>query len=112
MIAAGAAMSGVQIVWRTMAATVVTVVLGAACFCALGLALTAAIPNAESAPALVNITVFPLLFISGIFFPREREPSWVGALARVFPIEHLANSLQTSPVRSQPAQGDAPNVVP
>jgi ABC-2 type transport system permease protein len=93
---AGAALSGVQIVWHTMAATAVTVVLGAACFCALGLALTAVIPNAESAPALVNLTVIPLLFVSGIFFPLDREPSWVGTLARVFPIEHLANSLQTA----------------
>jgi ABC-2 type transport system permease protein len=95
MIAAGAAFYGVQIVWHTMAATVVIVVLGAACFCALGLALTAAIPNAESAPALANVTVFPLLFMSGVFFPLERAPSWVATLARVFPIEHLANSLQT-----------------
>lgn len=44
-------------------------VLGAVTFCALGVAITALIPNADAAPAIVNAVVFPLLFLSGLFFP-------------------------------------------
>jgi ABC-2 type transport system permease protein len=41
-------------------------VVGAASFCALGLAVTAAIPNAEASAAIVNATILPLLFLSGV----------------------------------------------
>ena len=41
--------------------------------CALGLATTAVIPNAEASPVVVNGLTLPLLFISDVFIPlRER----------------------------------------
>jgi ABC-type polysaccharide/polyol phosphate export permease len=53
----------------------VVLVVGAASFCALGLATTAAIPNAEASAAIVNAIILPLLFLSGIFHPvREQHP--------------------------------------
>ena len=52
----------------------VTLVVGGLTFCALALALTAVIPNADASPAIVNATVFPLLlFLSGIFHPDPRQ---------------------------------------
>jgi len=41
----------------------------AACLCALGVAMTAAVPNQDAAPAIVNVLAFPVLFLSGLFFP-------------------------------------------
>ena len=41
------------------AALLITLALGAATFCALGLAMTTVIPNAEAAPAIVNLIFFP-----------------------------------------------------
>src|SRR6266516_755015 len=46
--------------------TIVVVLVGAASFAALGLALTGGIPNADAAPPVVNATILPLLFISGV----------------------------------------------
>ena len=40
-------------------------VLGAASFCALGVAVASLIRNSEAAPAVVQLVLFPLLFISG-----------------------------------------------
>jgi ABC-2 type transport system permease protein len=85
----------VQVVWHAVPAAAISVVLGAMCFCALGLALTAAIPSTESAPPIANAVIFPLLFISGIFFPIDEAPTWVFTLAKLFPIQHLADVLQT-----------------
>ena len=48
---------------------VLTLLVGGLSFAALALALTAAIPNADAAPPIVNAAVLPLLFLSGIFFP-------------------------------------------
>ncbi|ADI06091.1 hypothetical protein SBI_02970 [Streptomyces bingchenggensis BCW-1] len=44
-------------------------VLGAACFCALGVAVASLIRNAEAAPAVVQLVLFPLMFISGTYLP-------------------------------------------
>ena len=46
-----------------------TLVLGAASFCALGVAVASVISNAEAAPAVVQLVMFPLLFISGTYVP-------------------------------------------
>jgi len=73
----------------------VMLVVGAAAFCALGLAVTAIIPNADASAAIVNATILPLLFLSGIFIPfGNSTPSWILWIARVFPVKHFAAGMQ------------------
>jgi ABC-2 type transport system permease protein len=73
----------------------VMLVVGSASFCALGLAATAAIPNADASPAVVNATVLPLLFLSGIFIPLgDDAPSWIIWIGRIFPVKHFADGMQ------------------
>jgi ABC-2 type transport system permease protein len=50
-------------------AIAVTLVLGAASFCALGAAVASVIANAEAAPAVAQLVLFPLLFVSGTYLP-------------------------------------------
>lgn len=85
---------GVDFRTSTAAGLFVTLALGAACFCALGLAVSGLCPNADAAPAIVNFSIFPLLFVSGIFFPLDNAPVWLTSVARVFPMQHLADGLQ------------------
>jgi ABC-2 type transport system permease protein len=72
--------------------TVAVVLIGAGSFAALGLAITALIPNAEAAPAVVNATILPLLFISGVFIPVENAPKWVDVVGKIFPVRHLVEA--------------------
>ena len=73
----------------------VMLVVGAAAFCALGLAITAVIPNADAAAPIVNFAMMPLLFLSGIFIAfGNGTPSWVLWVARIFPVRHFALGLQ------------------
>jgi ABC-2 type transport system permease protein len=73
----------------------VVLVAGAASFCALGLATTAAIPNAEASAAIVNAIILPLLFLSGIFIPFGNDtPDWILWIARIFPVKHFADGMQ------------------
>lgn len=90
----GVLVFGVDITADRIPALAVAVSVGAASFCALGLAITCIIPNADSAPAIVNISIFPLLFISGIFIPLDDVPSWVEKVAGVFPIKPLAEAMR------------------
>ncbi len=74
------------------AALALTLVVGAFCFCSLGLAITALIPVATASPAIVNGLLFPILFISGTFYPVE-PGSWLGLLATVFPVRHFEQAV-------------------
>jgi ABC-2 type transport system permease protein len=50
-------------------AIAVALVLGAASFCALGVGVASLIRNAEAAPSVVQLVLFPLVFISGTYLP-------------------------------------------
>ncbi len=79
----------------TLVRFLVMLVVGAMAFCALGLAVSGFVPNADAAPAVVNATILPLLFLSGIFVPfGNSTPSWIVWIARVFPIRHFAVAMQ------------------
>jgi ABC-2 type transport system permease protein len=74
----------------------VTLLVGSASFAALGLALTVAIPNADAAPAVVNASILPLLFISGIFIPLGNDPpAWMTVIGNVFPVRHFADAMRS-----------------
>lgn len=78
---------------RTLPAFVLTLVVGAAAFCALGIAMTAAIPNADASPAIVNASILPLLFISNVFIPLNNPPAWLDFVSKLFPVRHFADAL-------------------
>ena len=63
--------------------------IGAASFCCLGIALTAAIPSQDAAAPIVNALLLPLYFLSGVFIPDDQLPSGVIHFADVFPIRHF-----------------------
>lgn len=72
--------------WERIPAVIVTLVVGAAAFCCLGLALTVIIPSREAASAITNAIVLPLYFLSGIFIPENEIPDGVLAFADHFPV--------------------------
>ena len=79
----------------TLVRFLVMLVVGAMAFCALGLAVSGFVPNADAAPAVVNASILPLLFLSGIFVPfGNSTPDWIVWIARVFPVRHFAVGLQ------------------
>ena len=69
------------------------VLVGAGSFCALGLAHTSLVPNADAAPAVVNATILPLLFISDVFIPLTDAPDWLITVSKSFPIWHYAHAM-------------------
>ncbi len=76
---------------------VVTFLVGALSFAALALALTSVIPNADAAPPIVNASILPLLFLSGIFFPvGDNSPAWIRFIGDVFPVKHFADAMRSA----------------
>lgn len=73
----------------------IMLVVGAAAFCSLGFAITAVIPNFDAAAPIVNATILPLLFLSGVFIPvGDNAPAWITWTARIFPVKHFADGMQ------------------
>lgn len=76
---------------------IVALLVGAAAFCALGLAATSLIPNSDAAAPIVNAVILPLEFLSGIFIAFDNTtPAWILWVARVFPIRHFVLSMQAA----------------
>jgi ABC-2 type transport system permease protein len=92
-VAVGAIVYGVDVPTARLPAFVSSVLIGAASFSSLGLAMAAAVPNADAAPAVVNAVALPLFFISGIFIPAEALPNSLATVADVFPVKNLADAL-------------------
>lgn len=91
---AGALFYGVEPPRHTLPAFLLTLLVGGFAFSSLGVAMTAAVPNADASPAVVNGVILPLLFISGIFIPLNRAPQWLTTVADIFPVRHLARAMQ------------------
>lgn len=71
----------------------ITLGVGAAAFSALGLAVTCVCPSEQAAPAITNMCVLPLYFVSDVFIPSEGAPRWMTLIGDIFPIKHLAVAL-------------------
>ena len=92
MIAVGVAAFGVDLYPRLLPAAVVTLALGAASLAALGLAVATLVRNADQAGPVAQLTLLPLSFISGIWWPLDGAPDWITAIAHAFPLYHLVQA--------------------
>jgi ABC-2 type transport system permease protein len=92
MFAVAVPLFGVDIYWSNLPAAVVTLVLSAASLAALGLAVATLVRNADQAGPVAQLTMLPVSFISGIFWPINGGPDAVVAIAHVFPLYYIADA--------------------
>ena len=72
---------------------IVFVFAGVVCFASLGVALSHAIPNFDSAPAYTNAIFLPVIFISGVFYDAQNAPRVIREIAEVLPLKHVIDGL-------------------
>ncbi|MGH9183412.1 MAG: ABC transporter permease [Acidimicrobiales bacterium] len=96
LVVLGRALYGVEVPGAPLVGFTLALVLGAATFSGLGIAMTAAIPTEAAAPPLTNAVVLPLYFISGIFVPTSQIPGWLAGVAGVFPVKPFGEALLTA----------------
>ena len=70
---------------------ILLVVLGVACFAALGVALSGLVRSAEGSSAVVNLIVLPMAFLTGAFGPTGHYPRVLRALGDVLPLKYLVD---------------------
>ena len=110
VVAIGHFVYGVDLPREPVALVGVTA-LGVACFGAVGVAFSHAIPNFDSAPAYTNAVFLPLVLISGVFYSADSLPSAVKTLAEVLPLKHAVDLLSTTIVTGGPLSAGAVGVL-
>ncbi len=74
----------------------VFVVLTVFSFVGIGMLLTPIAHEAESAAAAANAFLFPMMFLSGTFFPVEMMPGFLQKVARGLPLYYVNEGLRAS----------------
>jgi ABC-2 type transport system permease protein len=72
------------------------IVLEVFAFVGMGMMLTSIAREAESASAAANAFLFPMMFLSGTFFPVEMMPVFLQKFARVLPLYYINEGLRAS----------------
>jgi ABC-2 type transport system permease protein len=77
--------------WLLIALTIFT---GSLAFLAIGYAISSFARNTETAASYANLITFPMLFLSGVFFPVGSMPDWLQPIMRVLPLRYLVDALR------------------
>ena len=79
---------GFHIYPRLLPAAFVTAVLGATALCAIGFAVATFVRRADTAPAIANLTLFPILFSPGVLSARRRTGAGAHRRERLSAVPH------------------------
>jgi ABC-2 type transport system permease protein len=74
------------------------IVLEVFAFGGIGMILARVAKEAESATAAANFIMFPMMFLSGSFFPLELMPGFLQTIARILPLYYVNEGLRASMV--------------
>ena len=73
----------------------VVAVLGSAIFIAVGFAISGYAKDEQVVPAMANIIVLPMMFLSGIFFSRDSMPGWLHTVSGFLPLTYVTDAIRT-----------------
>jgi ABC-2 type transport system permease protein len=76
----------------------VFIVLDVFAFVGIGMILTRFVKEAQSAAAAANAITFPMMFLSGSFFPMEMMPGFLQTFAKLLPLYYVNEGLRASMV--------------
>jgi ABC-2 type transport system permease protein len=105
ILAVGLTISG------NMLYVLVMIMIGSLAFLSLGFVVSSFARNQETADSLANGFTFPMLFLSGVFFPVDSAPSWLQPITRIMPLRYLVDGLRNLMVRDSTLAAEWLNIV-
>ncbi len=91
-----------MLVWDTHvvidALAVVFIAVGALLFTSLGMLFGTVVRDPESGVAIANAIGFPMMFLSGSFWPLEQMPSYLQTVSKALPLTYLNSGLRDTMV--------------
>lgn len=73
---------------------VALVIAGTVLFTSIGMAIGNYIHEVEAASAVANVVYFPMMFLSGTFWPIEIMPDFIQPIARLLPLTFVNDGLR------------------
>jgi ABC-2 type transport system permease protein len=73
---------------------ILAIMVGSLAFLAVGYAISSIARNTEAAASYANLITFPMLFLSGVFFPVGDMPRWLQPIVEVLPLRYLVDALR------------------
>jgi ABC-2 type transport system permease protein len=101
IIVIGQRVLGVELIGSALAIGGV-VILGALTFTSIGYVIASFARTEEAANGMTSVVQFPLMFLSGIFFPLEIMPDWLRGVATFLPLTYLGDALRQTMVGGAP----------
>ncbi|KXB06873.1 hypothetical protein AKJ54_01020 [candidate division MSBL1 archaeon SCGC-AAA382K21] len=109
MIGVGWIIFGVQAIPGFYAISLIF--LGAVTFCGIGMSLGGVIEDVEAANSAGNAIGFPMMFLSGAFWPLEMMPGFMQTVAKIMPLYHFHDGLRQIMIHGNPSQASIPFVI-
>ena len=70
------------------------IILGILSFVGLGIMVSAAVEEQETAMTIMMTVTFPMLFLSGAFFPTQQMPGFMQAISKCVPLTYEVQALR------------------
>jgi len=72
------------------------VIIGSAIFLALGFGIAGWAKNEDQAAPVANLVSLPMMFLSGVFFPRDVMPDFLAAITAFLPLTYVIEALRAN----------------
>lgn len=82
--------------------SIAIILLGSIMFSGMGMILSGFIKDVEAASAIGNAIAFPMMFLSGTYFPLELMPSYIQTISKVLPLTYFSEGLKYSMLYKYP----------
>jgi ABC-2 type transport system permease protein len=76
--------------------TLLAVAIGVVAFSGLGMIFGGLVKNVETSSALANVVAFPMMFLSGSFFPTGLYPPIIQSISYFIPLTYFSNALRST----------------
>jgi ABC-2 type transport system permease protein len=100
ILALGIALFDVRIIPDPM--SLILVATTSMLFSGMGMILSRFVKDPETAGAAANAITFPMMFLSGSFFPLEQMPGFLRSIATVLPLTYVNNGLRDTMIMGEP----------
>lgn len=110
MFAVGILVFDLQVAVGNLPVLLPYVILSIITILGIGLAIGGWASNERQAAPLGNIVVFPLFFLSGVFFPRFIMPEWLQAISGYLPLTPVIDGIRMLAIEAQPLTAVLPQL--
>jgi ABC-2 type transport system permease protein len=100
MIAVGWVLFNIRVIPDVL--SIGMILLGSIMFSGIGMTLSGFIKDVEAASALGNAIAFPMMFLSGTYFPLDWMPPYLQTISKALPLTYLSEGLKHAMIYQNP----------